>query len=451
MFVIIPIKLRKIFTFISIVLICNFSVAQVKEAPANVDVLTKKLEKVNNTFQKKVLKLQKKLEKKLIKKYPNLDAAQLDSLIEAKTPDFLPDSLTSDLVNLEGQSTQIGNIKQQIQEKLKLTPPNLDIGKDLNVSIKELDKLQSLYDKLQIPNMDELKSKRNLLKDKLPISPTELKQLQAKSGDLNGVLDEYKKEFEGWEEKLLAEVTSLEEVKLLQEQQKRLADYKPLPDGYRDNIEQFQSNDFVKTKLEEKAAEFQKIGAETLQEKFDKALTKVTDAKKKFPSLESLKDAPKRPPNPLKNQPFTRRLRLGGNIQVNRQAPTSVDFALQVGYLLTPKSQIGLGSAYRFSTGEKFSSFNLNNELFTVKLFYDHFISKSFYAQGVVEWNRKALKDLNDVSLGNEWVQSGLVGIGKEIPFSKKLKGTISVLYNLLHDQNSPYQRPLVFRVGFRL
>ena len=441
--------------FISLVSCCYLSEAQIKEPKANVDFVTKKLEKVNNALQKKIQKIQNKLEKKLQKKFPSLSKLEIDSLVETQNEALLSDSTSSKpmLGKFCEGCPDINTIKQDLQEKINLTPPNLDIGKELNVSIKELDKLQATYEKLNLPSLEQLKSMdvQSMAGEKLPFSEGDLKGLESKAGDLSGLLDEYKQEFEGWEEKLLAQVTSLEEIKLLQEQQKRLASYKPIPDDYYKSLEGMQTNDFVKKQLEAKAEELKKIGGESLQEKFDKAMTEVSKAKKKFPSLENLKDAPKRPPNPLKDEPFVKRLRLGGNIQVNRQNPGSIDFSLKVGYLLNPKAQIGIGSAYRVSTGNNFSSFDFNDDVLTTKMFFDHFIYKSFYVQAVMEWNRTEIKDQDDVSLGTQWVQSGLVGLGKEFKVTKKLKGSMSLLYNFLHDEKSPYQRPVVFRVGFHL
>ncbi len=477
--------MRRILVFIGLLSICYLLPAQVKQEPVNIDIITKKLEKINKKLQGKIFKFQRKLEKKLQKKYPDLSRLQMDSLVSSERKADLPDSLKNNLAKFCTGCPTLAGLKKELQEKTNLTPPNLDIGKDLNISIKELDKLQAMYQKLQLPDLNkfkdvdlksmaldqsplsggdlkgiegkagDLKGKSGDLKSlalaKSPLSAGDLKKLTDNTGDLSSLLDEYKKEFEGWEGELLAKVTNLEEIKLLQEQQKKLEEYKPLPEGYRSKIDQFQTNDFVKTQLEKKAEELKKMGGETLQKKFDDALAKVTKAKKKFPDLESLKDAPKRPPNPLEGQPFNKRLRLGGNLQVNRQAPTSIDFSAKLGYLLNPKAQIGIGMAYRFSTGTNFSSFALNDELFSAKLFFDHFIYKSFYLQSVLEWNRTELKDKTDISLGTHWVQSGFVGLGKEFAISKKLKGSMSVLYNFLHDEKSPYKKPFVFRVGFRL
>ena len=450
--------IRKTIILVSLLALCTTMQAQEATQTASIDTTTKKLEKANTALQNTIQKLQKKLIKKLTKKHRNLDARQLDSLItaklntiEEKLSKILPDSSKAFISKLCTPCAEIATIQQDLQEKVSLTPPNLDIAKDIKISIKELDQLKNLMQSLNLPDLNQLKSLdlKTLATEKLPISKTDLTKLQSSAANLKGLLDNYAKQFEGWEEKLIAQITSIEELKMLQEQQQRIANYKPLPAGYRDKIQGMQTNNYVKEQLEAKAEEYKKIGKTTLQEKLDQGLAQITKAKTKFPSLESLKDAPKRPPNPLKGEPLIKRLKLGGDIQVNKQNPTSIDLSLQVGYLLNPKAQLGIGAAYRISTGDRFKKVDFNEALFTSKIFFNHFVYKTFYTQAIFENNRIMIKDQNDISNGKQWVQSGMVGIGKEFPITKKMKGSTSILYNLLHDEKSPYQKPWVFRVGF--
>jgi len=450
--------LKKLLVFIGLLTYCYLAQSQETTTNVDFDAVTQKLDKANNLLQKKITKLQQKIEKKLQKKFPDLDSQQLDSLIEARTSAVLPDSVRAVISKFCSACQEIETIKQDLKERIDVTPPNLDIAKDLNVSIDELDELKAMVQELQLPDLDQLKSfdlesldLKKMALDKLPFSEKDLMALKEQAGSIKALLDDYKSVFDGWEEKVLERLSSLEEVQLLKEQQERIASYKPLPDGYRDRLEGMQTNDFVADQLEAKAAEYEQLGKETLQEKLDEAIAEMTKAKKKYPSLESLKDAPKRPENPLKDEPLGKRLKFGGDLQVNRESPTSVDVSVQIGYLFNPKAQLGFGVSYRIPTGDKFSSVDFSESLFSTRFFFNHFVYKRFYLQAVYESNRITILDQNDISIGQEWVQSGMIGLGKEFPISKKVNMSTSILYNFLYNDKSPYQKPWVFRVGFNL
>ncbi|WP_421977248.1 hypothetical protein [Roseivirga seohaensis] len=137
---------------------------------------------------------------------------------------------------LQKKVTQLQN---KLQQDLDLTPPNLDIAKDLDISIKELDELQNLYKKVKIPELKvpDLKSKAKDL-----LSKSDLSGLTDKAEDLQKLVSDYKNNFKSWDEKLLAKAMDIEDLKLLKEQQEKLAAYKPFPEGYRENMEGFQSS-----------------------------------------------------------------------------------------------------------------------------------------------------------------------------------------------------------------
>jgi len=346
---------------------------------------------------------------------------------------------------LQKKVTQLQN---KLQQDLDLTPPNLDIAKDLDISIKELDELQNLYKKVKIPELKlpDLKSKAKDL-----LSKSDLSGLTDKAEDLQKLVSDYKNNFKGWDEKLLAKAMDIEDLKLLKEQQEKLAAYKPLPEGYRENMEGFQTNDFVKEQLEAKAEEIKKMGGETLQEKFDLAQEKLSEAKEKYGSLESLKDAPKRKPNPYKGDPFLKRIKWGGNFQVNKKEPVSVDVALQASYLLNKRARIGAGASYRVTVGKNFQQIDFKDQVFGTRTFLDYTIYKSIYLEALMEWTRARPKETTELSDNHIWTRAFMLGAGNRFNITKKLKGTFTVLYNFSYNENSPHPSPWVFRAGFEL
>lgn len=468
--------------------------------PLAIEKMTQELSSSNSALQKEVTKLKKKLNKLLGDKFASLNPAQLDSLTRFQLPMASVDSiaglangvkmpalstdqlgvdkLTAKMDSLTGlldvnklslekylgtrlngkfldslqslmPDTELGKIaglQSDVLSSMKITPPNLDIAKELQVTITELDELKALYAKIKLPELNGPNLESALSDDIIPKGRFD--KLMKRAGSFEEILDKYTAEFENWDQKLLERVTSLEEVAKIQKMKDRIDNYEFLPEGYRKNLDGMQTNDFVKEKLQAKAEELKKVGAETLQEKLDAAQTKIAEAKEKFPSLESVEEAPKRPPNPYKGDPFLKRLKFGGNFQVNRQEPTSIDASLRVSYLMNQNARIGLGSSYRIGT-EKELKFNFDDQVFGLQTFFDYTLFKSIYAEALYEWNLTEVPTQNDVSLGNQWVQSGMLGLGNRFRVSKKVSGNFTALYNFLHDAESPYPSAWVVRFGF--
>jgi hypothetical protein len=68
---------------------------------------------------------------------------------------------------------------------------------------------------------------------------------------------------------------------------------------------------------------------------------------------------------------------------------------------------------------------------------------KSFYFHAEYESFNRPFRE------ARTWNNQALAGIGREFAVIKSIKGNVSVLYNFLHDEKSPYSRPVVFRFGF--
>jgi hypothetical protein len=68
---------------------------------------------------------------------------------------------------------------------------------------------------------------------------------------------------------------------------------------------------------------------------------------------------------------------------------------------------------------------------------------KSFYFHAEYESFNRPFRE------ARTWNNQALAGIGREFAVVKSIKGNVSILYNFLHDEKSPYSRPVVFRFGF--
>ncbi len=408
---------------------------QVSAQDESIEISTKSLEKSNKKVQKELNKLTKKLRKNVSELYPDLPSDKVDSLVNAMAAqkETLKQEAKDSVTNY------LQTLKEDLLQDLKETPTNLPVAEEIRESIGKIDQLREMQ--------GVLKDKDQLV-EMLDVS--ELKKLNKEAISLKGSLAEYKSQFEGWEDALLEKVTSLPQAQLVKEQVEKMKAYKPLPEGYRDNLDQFQTNDFVKEKLEAKAQEIAQLGETTLQEKFDQAQVKMTEAKAEFPSLESLEEAPKRY-NPHKGQPFFKRMIIGGNLQVNRQQPASFDAALNLTYPLTKRSAIGLSAATRVFV-EKVKPTQTKDNATSLRGFLRHTFWKSFYVQGNYEFSKIRSEDSNEINLGDQWVQTALLGIGKQLNVSRKIKMNFTVFYDFFFDATtSPNNQPWVMRLGFDL
>ena len=409
---------------------------QVPEENESIEISTKSLQKANKQVQKELDKLSRKMRKRLQKAYPDLPEESLDSLVQ-QTIASRKEELKQ--VAKDSATNYLQTLRTTLIEDLKETPEKLPVADEIRESISKVDELKEMQGLLK----DEGK-----LTDMLDVS--ELKKLNREVGDLKSAFEEYKGEFEGWDEKLLQEVSNLPEARLAKAQMDKIKAYKPLPEGYRENLGQFQTNDFVKEKLEAKAEEFSRLGETTLQEKFDEAQARMAEAKKKFPSLESVEEAPKRY-NPYKGQPFFKRLVIGGNLQVNQQQPASLDAALNLTYPLGLRSAVGLSGAGRIFV-EKPKATQTKEHATSIRSFLRHTFWRTFYVQGNYEFTRLRIEDVNETNLGQEWVQTALLGLGKRFNLSPKIKMNFTVFYDLFYDlERSPNNQRWVTRIGFDL
>ena len=167
--------------------------------------------------------------------------------------------------------------------------------------------------------------------------------------------------------------------------------------------------------------------------------------------MESLKDAPKHRPNPYKDDPFLKRIKLGGNFQINKNDPASVDISAQAAYLLNQRARLGTGLSYRVTVGKNFQQVDFKDQVLGIRSFFDYTVYKSIYLEGLMEWARARPKESTEISTHHIWTKAIMLGAGNRFNITKKLKGTFTVLYNFSYNENSPNPSPWMFRVGFEL
>ena len=85
------------------------------------------------------------------------------------------------------------------------------------------------------------------------------------------------------------------------------------------------------------------------QEHLKAAMDKISKDKQKYSSPSSIKNLPKRPPNPMRGKPFVERLVPGLYLQYQQKNFYLLDVNPYVGYKLSGRLTFGLGWNHRYS------------------------------------------------------------------------------------------------------
>jgi len=172
-------------------------------------------------------------------------------------------------------------------------------------------------------------------------------------------------------------------------------------------------------------------------------------------------------PNDQKTKSFLQRLEYGFNIQSEPShyyLPATSDLALMLGYKLSDSKSVGLGMSYKMGWGKNLQnglkSIHISSEGIGLRSYVDikspikskGQLLNGLWISGGFEYNYlssfKSLQELqSDIDI---WQKSALLGISKKYNIGKK-EGSLQLLYDFLHNQQTPPGTALKFRVGYNL
>ena len=184
------------------------------------------------------------------------------------------------------------------------------------------------------------------------------------------------------------------------------------------------------------------------------AMSQVSKLKQQYSSVQSMKDLPKRPPNPMKEKAFVERLVPALGFQILFRNEWLTDFYPSIGYRFNGRITAGFGWNQRWGfTKER--GFNSNARIYGPRIYTEVVVFRGIAARVDLEtmYTRtppilKRNSKYEDNS--REWVPGIFGGIKKSYTIVKNLKGTVAVLYNLYNpDYKSPYGDRLMTRFGF--
>lgn len=159
-------------------------------------------------------------------------------------------------------------------------------------------------------------------------------------------------------------------------------------------------------------------------------------------------------PNNQKYKPFLKRLEYGFNIQNNQSTsflPTISDIGLTLGYKLSDKAVMGIGTSYKLGLGRGLNHIALSSQGISMRSYMDIKAKGSIWLTGGYEYNyMQQFSKLRDLRTNVDvWQRSALIGITKKYKIGKNKQGNMQLLYDLLHKHETPRGTALKFRVGY--
>lgn len=158
-------------------------------------------------------------------------------------------------------------------------------------------------------------------------------------------------------------------------------------------------------------------------------------------------------PNRQKTKSFLKRLEFGSNFQAqkaNSYFPVTTDFAGTVGYKINDKSVAGIGLSGRVGWGQGWKHIKVTGQGVGMRLFVDWKVKGNFWLTAGAEMNyNKSVESLEVFKNYSTWSKSALAGVSRKYKIGKKLKGNMQVLYDFLHQYQTPPTPAFVWRVGY--
>lgn len=187
------------------------------------------------------------------------------------------------------------------------------------------------------------------------------------------------------------------------------------------------------------------------EEQLKTAMDKLSKYKEKYSSASSIRDLPKRPPNPMKGKPFIERLVPGLYFQYQQKTYYLLDANPYLGYKISGRFIAGAGWNHRLSYDRKYERWNQRSRIFGPRAYVDFKLGKGFIAHLEGESMNSFVPSTihgNQDAGERQWVWSFMTGLKKEYKIYKNLKGTALIQYNLF---NRYYKAPYVDRVNSRI
>lgn len=153
------------------------------------------------------------------------------------------------------------------------------------------------------------------------------------------------------------------------------------------------------------------------------------------------------------NSSFKDRVFVGGNLGLSFGDITNIQIAPIVGYRVTNQFSVGLGPQYQYTRIRIRNGSDLSSNNYGFNLFARYNIFEPFFLQAEYEYLNFELFNI-DLSTFRDNFSSVLIGGGISQPIGSRAFFNLTVLYNVIYDNNDPFQpydSPVVVRAGINL
>lgn len=453
--------------------------------------------KIINGLQKQYSDLQSKIDKHSAKVLAKLQRtenrlhAKLNSIDSVKAREVF----TGDV---QQQYSDLKNNLSQATDKFKRFPlkeylPGIDslqtslsfLTKKTNLPTDKLEQINGLTSKLkdlqtQLQNANDIqafvKERETVLREQLANLGfvRQLKSINKQVYYYQAQLSESKEllnDKEKLKEKLLETVRTLPAFQKFWQKNSYLAALFPMPSngGTPQALSGLQARTSVQNAIQQRIGSGGATGVnpqQYFQQQVDAAQAQLSQLKDKLNQFSNGSGSgdmtmPDFKHNEQKTKSFLQRLEYGFNIQsepTRYSLPTTSDVAFTLGYKLSDDKRLGVGVSYKIGWGNSLKHIRVSSEGIGLRSYIDiksPVKSKGIFFSGLwlsggFEYNYlsnfRSLQDLHDnVDI---WQRSALLGLSKRYKIGKK-EGNMQLLYDFLHNQQTPPGTALKFRVGY--
>lgn len=387
-----------------------------------------KLRKYERSMDK-LAKLNDKLERRFTQRFNSLKKATIDELLALDLPNQFKDPLKSLTHHVENLNFNTPNLELP---NFKIPGYNLpDIGSVPNLATTPPS--LSTPDLTHVPEIS------------LPNETPDFAGVQHKVNDVAGsaALPASTDQLQKTIESRASQIEGMSEV----------SKQSGVIENYKSQFEGLSDPGSAKEQAATKAKSAVVNHFEGKEEKLKAAMNELAKYKSKYSSLPSIRDLPKRPPNPMKEKPFIERLVPGLSLQYQQKLYYLLDLNPYVGYRLSGRLTAGLGWNHRIAWDHRQKTWNERVRIYGPRAYMDFKLDKGFMAriegESMNSFVPSAINGNPDAGR-REWVWDCMTGLKKEYIIYKNLKGTALIQYNILNrDHKAPYVDRFNSRIGF--
>jgi hypothetical protein len=224
-----------------------------------------------------------------------------------------------------------------------------------------------------------------------------------------------------------------------------------LVEGYKEQLSAVQDPEQLKAEAQQMVVKEAVNHFAGKEEVLKNSMDQLAKYKQQYSNITSLRDLPKRPPNPMKGKPFIDRLLPGIYFQVQSKDHWLVDFNPYAGYRISGRFVAGVGWNQRFAYDNRNEQFVSRERIFGPRAFIDSKLLRGFIAHTEIERMNTYVPNrqtLNAEPGHREWIWSFQMGLKKQYTLYKNLQGTALIQYNFL---NQYFKTPYIDRLNARM